>query len=24
VFEFGALLIAQFDAPIRSLIGLSH
>jgi hypothetical protein len=23
-FEFGALLVAQFDAPIPSLIGLSH
>jgi hypothetical protein len=23
-FELGALLIAQFDAPIPSLIGLSH
>jgi hypothetical protein len=23
-FELGALLVAQFDAPIPSLIGLSH
>jgi hypothetical protein len=23
-FEFGALLVAQFDAPIPSLIGVSH
>jgi hypothetical protein len=23
-FELGALLIAQFDAPIPSLIGMSH